>query len=215
MEAIDNDSDILNQMDSGHNFFTFIKQPTVVEDTQNKKNMVNLGNNDEKQMALFSSIYVYGVIDNLKIYSLDLNDPTQTVAINDNTFKILSIKEDNYKMANLNFGLEGYEPIQVSCNKFSMACVLKQSPKGENDIKKIREEFEKLKIVSEIKSSLKSRNLTFQSYFLEDIVNEHLFGFSSENSNKKNESNFYISENDLKEKIRNLISNSDKHQEEN
>lgn len=94
-------------------------------------------------------------------------------------------------------------PIQVSCNKFSMAVLLKYNKKSE----KTTDEFKDFKgLFYEIRSCLKSRDLSFQAYFLHKVNNDMLYHSEMPDSAFNDLlKTCYISEHDFIEKLCDLL----------
>ena len=196
------EKEIFNKMSSGYNFMAYINRES--EDPKNQK--------VQEDNKIVNYLYIYGIIDQLKSYNLKKETFELTKPFSD---KNSSSNSENFQMKRIN-NYENFEPIQVSCNKMSMAAILKQNTKNENTNESTDAitNLEKLSILTEIKSSLKAKKLTFQNYFFDDLNNESLYDDGDGGGKRSENTNFLTSEDNLKKKILNLINNIDKYQED-
>ena len=116
---------------------------------------------------------------------------------------IVNIEETNYEpfkctITKIEFQNQ-FVPIHVSCNKFSIAILLKYIDAKSKLLETVDRTFEN--VIQEISGVLKSKNLTFQTYFLNDFDNENLYHDNS----SKNFSLNSISENEFEDKLETLI----------
>ena len=159
------------KLDSGFTFFSFITERSVSVVGNIKDyigtSQVQTGFSNNSNSILTKDSFKRGFTKISMVHKTNPNDQEKLKADN----IINSIPKPNVPISKLKFS-DSYKPVQISCNKHSMAILLKstqQCEKLKDEVKEFKEFFD------EFLATLKSKGHSFQSYFLDRTVNDLLF----------------------------------------